>query len=288
MPIHVSHKMHYGACKECLAKIPSVRLAAECEGRAMVVCVLCNGFRQHAHFTCGGLLGSIHDTHELDGTDNDESRPYCTECGARLGVELRARCTAVIRVHESHRMDGSEIYSSCVRCGESLKDQNLLEECPGVKSIHKTHWMTKDGICERCKCFHKDDLFSVCEKSSGVETWIHSSHDIGLHKDGTAFCANCDLVNSASKLVEPCSGQNNSVSITVSPEKVNFQLDQNFVWVVYGYESDAYVANAISIHVTPEEAIEKLSELGGSKRIGKWPFGMELHEAVKKWETRNE
>jgi len=173
--------------------------------------------------------------------------PSCEHCGSRRGRDLIDRCPRII-VHGSHQMDGNQTYSTCVRCGQSVKDQNLLEQCPGPSEVDPSHQMNEKNYCDSCGAIHADDLIAECATQTSI-----------IPKDST---------------------------VTISSEKVNIRLEQDFVWVVYEWDQSP---RALSIHFTPEEAIEKHNDFGGNgQRIGKWPFGMELHEAVKKWETRDE
>ena len=54
------------------------------------------------------------------------------------------------------------------------------------------------------------------------------------------------------------------------------------VWVVYDWDNGN---RAYSIHLTAEEAVRGHSRRGYG-RIGKWPLGMDLDDAIKEWEGR--
>lgn len=58
-------------------------------------------------------------------------------------------------------------------------------------------------------------------------------------------------------------------------------MDIDHVWVRYDYDQAPY---AITLHSTCEEAV-KASAVAGYGRVAKWPLGIELSEAVKRWEA---
>lgn len=52
-------------------------------------------------------------------------------------------------------------------------------------------------------------------------------------------------------------------------------------WLVYDYDHGPY---AISLHDSAEGAARKAARQGYG-RVGFWPFGLELREAVDQWES---
>jgi hypothetical protein len=52
-------------------------------------------------------------------------------------------------------------------------------------------------------------------------------------------------------------------------------------WMIYDYDHGPY---AISLHDTAEDAARKAARQGYGK-VGFWPSGVELSEAVKRWES---
>lgn len=57
-------------------------------------------------------------------------------------------------------------------------------------------------------------------------------------------------------------------------------LQASGAWLVYDYGHEAL---AIALFMTPNAAAKYQARLGYG-RVGYWPYGMELSEAVKKWE----
>jgi hypothetical protein len=53
-------------------------------------------------------------------------------------------------------------------------------------------------------------------------------------------------------------------------------------WLVYDYDHGPY---AISLHVSAEEAARSAARQGYGK-VGFWPFGADMADAVKAWEGR--
>ena len=58
--------------------------------------------------------------------------------------------------------------------------------------------------------------------------------------------------------------------------------DPAHVWVVYDWDNGN---RAYSIHLTAEDAVRGHTQRGYG-RIGKWPLGMDLDEAIKAWEGK--
>ena len=52
-------------------------------------------------------------------------------------------------------------------------------------------------------------------------------------------------------------------------------------WLVYDYDHGPY---AISLHASAEDAARGAARQGYG-RVGRWPYGMELREAVSLWEA---
>lgn len=58
-------------------------------------------------------------------------------------------------------------------------------------------------------------------------------------------------------------------------------MDIDHVWVRYDYDEGPY---AITLHLTCEEAV-KATAVAGYGKVAKWPLGIELREAITRWES---
>lgn len=173
---------------------------------------------------------------------------------------------------------------------------------PTMLDVHTSHRvMPKGKECVNCKRSDVVGLTLECKVAQPVESFvIHPSHRLSPKAGQPVKCELCDA-SSRAELEKVCAEQENPImtanemrdrlqakNVDTSPNRVVLEFDQNFVWMIYAYENSAWVPNVVSIHMTPQDAIKKHAELGGHQRIGKWPFGMELNEAVKKWEAEDE
>lgn len=160
---------------------------------------------------------------------------------------------------------------------------------PTMLDIHSSHRVLPNAKeCVNCKRSDVVGLTLECKMLQPVESFvIHPSHRLTPKAGVPVKCELCEAT-SREQLEKICLNQPfpvetaNQIRDRLKPSPS--ELKRDFVWMIYDYNHSAYV---ISIHNTPEDAIEKHSSLGHG-RIGQWEIGIEFHDAVKKWESRDE
>lgn len=176
----------------------------------------------------------------------------------------------------------------CEECGGEggIHGSGCSKKFEDVRRIHDSHSMSALGnFCTMCGQSNALALREVCPRAIDVTIQkVHPSHDLDSIR-ATGECSVCSHTYH-STLMKECPGK---VTTDFSKPPPGFQIQEvsgtfvkdDILWMVYNRHDGPQV---VSIHATPEEAIDKNEY---NDHIGQWKIGTPFREAVQLWESRN-